>query len=130
MTIKTNYLTELNIVVHVGSDVVTASDILVAARAWEKHADFDAAASMVWDLVAADFAVDWEKIKEDGPQIAERYRAKPERTGRMAWVVGDELTGIVVDSIHLAFPWPREWRVFNDAVAAIEWLRIAPDKNE
>ena len=123
MTIKTNYLDNLNIVVHIGSDVVTAQDILHAALEWEKHPDYDPGASTVWDLVAADFAVNWEQIKAWGPDIAERFSSAVEPGGRTAWVVADDITGIVVDSIQLAFPWPREWRVFDDADAAIDWLR-------
>ncbi len=123
MAIKTRYLDKLDVVVHIGSETVTPGQILQAARDWEQHVDFHPGTSTVWDLVAAEFEVDWARIKEHGHEVAVSFQDVLDPGSKTAWVISDEVTGIILDSIHLAFPWPTQWKTFDDAETAIAWLR-------
>ena len=121
--IKTQYLDNLDIVVHIGSQTVTTDDLLDTAIAWESHEAFHPGTSAVWDLVAADLEVDWAKVKSDGAEVAKHFEHARDVSGKTAWVISDDVVGVVLDSIHLAFPWPRQWRTFPSAEEAIAWVR-------
>jgi len=125
--LKTRYLENLNVVVHIGSQTVTAHDILQAALEWESHEAFDPGVSTVWDLVAADFEVNWAQVKQHGAGVAERFEGLRHTTCKNAWVIADDVVGVVIDSIHLAFPWQTQWQTFSDADEAIAWVNSKAD---
>ena len=121
--IKTRFIDELGLVVHIGSEEIDLHEVLDAAGRWQADEHFGPDIPVVWDLVGADLRLDWEALKSEIPEAGLPLDASRSSRARTAWVVADELTEIVVESISLAFPWTTNWKVFKDADEAVRWAR-------
>ena len=117
----TNYLAKLGVAVLIGTDDVDLSQVAAAAFKWRNHGSFDPDIPVVWDLVAAEIHFDWQTIKDSIPSIAERIDGTRSKGAKTAWVVSNEVTEMIVDSVNMAYSWTTQWQVFYDAETAIEW---------
>lgn len=120
--IKTRFLDNIEVALHLGSGEVDLDQLTSSAVAWRSHEKFSPEIPVVYDLVAADVVLDWELVKQQLPGYLERLKDSRNASSRTAWVVNEDILHVVVDSVHMALPWTTEWRVFKDAEEAIAWV--------
>lgn len=119
--ISLRFLENIQVAVQVGSGEVDLNQLISAAMQWRKDENYTPFIPVVWDLVAADVILDWAEIKEALPEHLKRVANSRDASARTAWVVGEDVSQIVLESIHLAYPWTTEWQVFKDAEEAVAW---------
>lgn len=119
--ITVRYLEKLNVVVMLGSGDVTVEQLFNAATQWRRDSKFSPDTSVVWDLVDARVAFDWDRTKEVLPSFVEGLKDSRKSESRTAWVISEDVEEIIIESIHLAFPWTTQWQVFRDAESAVAW---------
>lgn len=126
--ISTKFLENIQVALHLASDEVDLEQLTNAATQWREHKDFSPQAAVVYDLVAADVTLNWERVKEELPGCLEQLKDSRDPSSRTAWVVSEDIMNVVVDSVHMALPWTTEWRVFKDADEAVAWALSKPNR--
>jgi hypothetical protein len=124
--ISTKFLDNIQTAVHLASGEVDLEQLTDAASKWREHDDFSPQASVVYDLVAADVALNWDQVKQELPGCLDQLKDSRDASSRTAWVVSEDIMNVVVDSVHMALPWTTEWRVFKDADEAVAWVISKP----
>lgn len=119
--ISTQFLENIQVALHLASGEVDLEQLTNAASKWREHECFSPQAPVVYDLVAADVALNWEQVKQELPEYLDRLKDSRDSSSRTAWVVSEDIMNIVLDSVHMALPWTTEWRVFKDADDAVAW---------
>ena len=126
--ISTKFLEKIQVALHLASGEVDLEQLTNAATRWREHEDFSPQAAVVYDLVAADVTLNWERVKEELPGCLDQLKDSRDSSSRTAWVVSEDIMNVVVDSVHMALPWTTVWRVFKDADEAVAWAISKPNQ--